>query len=63
MMLKNQAQRTVLAILSYLINLLSITGDTYHEIFRLRVNSDILKKKLSYILDYIIVEFFHSPVL
>ena len=43
MMLTSQAQQTVLAILSYLINLLSITGDAYHKMIRLKAYSDTLK--------------------
>ena len=52
MMPTSQAQQTVLAFLSYLINLLSITSDTDWKMLRLKIYSATLKKHLSGILDY-----------
>ena len=52
MMLTSQAQQTVLAISSYLINLLFKTGDAYCKMLRLNAYSDTLKKHLYGILDY-----------
>ena len=63
MMLKKKAQQTVLAIASYLINVLSITGDTYCKTLRLKAYSDNLKKNLSGILYYAEVESFQTPML
>ena len=60
MMLTSQAQQTVLAISSYLINLLFNTGDAYYKTLRLKAYSDTLKKHLYGILDYTKVEFFSS---
>ena len=62
-MLISQAQQTVLAILSYLINLLFNTGDAYHKTIKLKAHSDTLKNYLYGILDYAEVEFFHPPML
>ena len=50
MMLTSQAYQTVLATSSYLINLLSITGDAYHKTLRLKAYSDPLKEHLFSIL-------------
>ena len=47
MMLTSQAWQIVLAISSYLINLLSITGDAYCKTLRLNAYGDTLKKHLS----------------
>ena len=63
MLLTRQAQQTVLAISSYIINLLSIIGNSYHKMLRLKAYSNALKKYLSGILDYAKVEFFHPPML
>ena len=52
MMLTSQAQKTVLAISSYLINLLFNTGYAYSKTLRLKAYSDTLKKHLYGILDY-----------
>ena len=46
MMLVSQPQQTVLAISSYLINLLFNTGNTYRKKIRLKTYSDTLKKYL-----------------
>ena len=62
-MLTSQAQQTMLAISSYLINLLFITGDAYCKTLRLKAYSDTLKKYLYGILDYVEVKFFHPPML
>ena len=63
MILTSQAQQTVLAISSYLINLLFNTGDAYHKMLRLKAYSNNLKKHIYSILDYAKVEFFHPPIL
>ena len=63
MMLINQAQQTVLAISSCLINLLFNTGDAYCKTLQLKAYSDTLKKYLYGVLDYAKVEFFHPPIL
>ena len=63
MMLASQAQQTILAISSYLINLLSISNDVYYKTIRLKANSDTLKKYISGTLDYSEVELFHPPML
>ena len=63
MMLTSQAQQTVLAISSYLINLLFNTGDAYFKTLRLKAYSDTLKKHLYGILDYAKVEFLYPPML
>ena len=44
MILRSQAQEIVLAILSYLINLLSITSDADFKTLRLKAYSDTLKR-------------------
>ena len=62
-MLKSQAQQTVLAISSYLINLLFRISDAYHKTLRVKAYSDTLEKHLSSILDYTEMEFFHPPML
>ena len=62
-MLKSQAQQTVLAISSYLINLLSITGNVHHKMLRLKSYSDTLKRHLPGILHYAKVKIFHPPIL
>ena len=62
MILTSKAQKTVLAISSYLINLL-FTGDAYYRTLRLKAHSDTLKKYLYGILDYAKVEFFYLPML
>ena len=62
-MLTSQAQQTVLDISSYLIDILSITGDVCHKMLRLKTYSDTIKKHLSGILDYSEVEFIHPPLL
>ena len=43
-MLTSEAQKTVLVISSYWINLLFITGDAYHKMLKLKAYSDTLKK-------------------
>ena len=53
----------MLAISSYLINLLFNTGDTYCKMLRLKAYSDTLKKHLYGILDYAEVEFIYPPML
>ena len=62
-MLTNQAQKIVLAISSYLINLLFNSSDAYCKILRLKAYSDTLKKHLYGILDYIEVEFLYPTML
>ena len=62
-MLTSQAQQTVLATSSYLINLLLNTGDTYHKMLRLKAYSDTFKKHLYGILNYAEVEFLYPPML
>ena len=42
----------MLAISSYLNNLLSTTGDTYHKMLRFKAHRDTLKKHFSGILDF-----------
>ena len=51
-MLIRQAQQIMLAISSYLINLLSITSNAYCKMLRFKAYIDTLKKYLSGILDY-----------
>ena len=51
MMLTSQAQKTLLDISSYFINLLSITGNAYYKTIRLKAYSNTLKKHLSGILN------------
>ena len=63
MMLVSQPQQTVLAISSYLINLLFNTGNTYRKTIRLKTYSDTLKKHLYGILDYTKVDFLYLPML
>ena len=63
MMLTSQAEQTVLAISSYLINLLLNTGNAYCKTLRLKAYSDTLKKHLYGILDYAEVEFLYPPML
>ena len=46
-----------------MINLLSITGDAYCKMLRLKYYSDTLKRNLSGILNYAEVKFFHPPML
>ena len=62
-MLTGQAQKTVLAISSYLINLLFNTGYAYSKTLWLKAYSDTLKEHLYGILDYAEMEFFHPPML
>ena len=62
-MLTNQAQKTVLAISEYLINLLSITGSAYYKMLGLKIQINTVKKHLSGTLDYDIVKFFHPFML
>ena len=62
-MLKSQAQQTMLAISSYLINLLFNTSGAYHKTLRLKAYSDTLKKHIYGILDYTKMEFFFLPML
>ena len=62
-MLTSQAQQTVLAISSYLINLLLNTSNAYFKMLRLKTYSDTLKKDLYGILDYAEVESLHPPML
>ena len=62
-MLISQAQQSMLAISSYLINLLFNTGNAYNKTLRLKAYSDTLKKHLYGILDYAEVELFHPPML
>ena len=62
MMLTSQAQQTVLAISSYLINLLFNTVNTYCKTLRLKACSDTLKKHLYGILDYTEEEFVYPPM-
>ena len=59
MMLTSQAQQTVLAISSYLINPLLNTGNAYHKMLRLKAYSDTLEKYLYDILDYTEVKFLY----
>ena len=61
MMLTSQAQKTVLAISSYFINLLYNTHNAYFKTLRLKAYTDALKKYLYGILDYTEVEFFIFP--
>ena len=61
-MLISQAQQTLLAISSYLINLLLNTSDAYRKMLRLKAFSDTLKKDLYSILDYTKVQFFYPPM-
>ena len=63
MILTSQGQQTILAIPSFLINLLSTTVYAYHKMLRLKAHSDNLKKYLSSILDYAGVKLFHPPML
>ena len=63
MLLTSQAQQTALAISRYLISLLSITGDAYNKILRLKAYSGTLKNHLSSTLDYTEVNFFHPTML
>ena len=63
MALASQAQQTVLAISSYLINLLFNNDDTYHKILRLKAYGDTLKKHLYGVLDYVKVEFLYHSML
>ena len=62
-MLTSQDQQAVLALSSYLINLLFNTGDAYHKRLRLKDYSDTLKKHLYGVLEYTKVEFLYSPML
>ena len=62
-MLTSQDQQAVLAVSSYLINLLFNTGDAYHKTLRLKAYSDTLKKHLYGVLEYTKVEFLYSPML
>ena len=52
----------MMAMLSYLINILSISGIVYYKTLRLKAFSDTLRKYLSGILDYAEVKFFHPPM-
>ena len=63
MMLTSQAQQTMLAISSYLINLLFNTGDAYHKMPKLEAYSNTLKKDLYGIQGYTKVGFFHYTML
>ena len=63
MMLTSQAQQIILAISSYLINLLSIICDIYCKTLRLKTYSDTLMKHLPSVLDYAKVELFQPPML
>ena len=62
-MLTSQAHQTVLAISSYLINLLFNTSKAYCKTLRLKAYSNTLKKHLYDILDYAKVEFLYPPLL
>ena len=62
MMLISQVQQTVQAISSYLVNLLSITGDAYCKTLSFKPYNDTLKKHLSSILDYTEVKIFYPPM-
>ena len=62
-MLTSQAQKTMLAISSYLINPLFNTGNAYCKTLRLEAYSDTLKKYLYGILDDTKVELFYPPML
>ena len=53
----------MLAISSYLINLLSTTGDVYQKTLKLKAYSDTLKKHLFGILEYAEVKFFYPLML
>ena len=57
-MLTSTTQQTVLDFSSYLINLLSITGDAYCKMLRHKAYGDTPIKHLSGILDYAEVKFF-----
>ena len=66
MILTSQAQQTMLAISSYLINLLFNTDNAYSKMLRLKAYSDTLinkKKHLYGIVDYTKILFFHPPML
>ena len=63
MMLASQAQQTMLAISSCLINLLFNTSDAYCKTLRLKAYSNTLKKHLYSISDYTKVEFLYPPML
>ena len=63
MMLTNQAQQTMLAISSYLINLLFNTGNAYSKILKLKAYSGTLKKNLYGISDHAKVEFLYCSML
>ena len=63
MMLTSQAQKIVLVLSSFLINLFFNTGDAYYNKFKLKAYNDTLKKHHYSILDYNEVEFFHPPML
>ena len=62
-MLTSQAQKIVLAISNYLINLLFNTSDAYCKMLRLQAYSDTLKKHLYGVLNYIEVEFLYPTML
>ena len=51
MMLTSQAEQTMLAISSYLTNLLSITRDAYKKTLRLKTYNDTRKKHFFGVLD------------
>ena len=62
-MLTSQTQQTVLAVSSYLINLVLNTGDAHCKTLRLKAYSDTLKKHPYRILDYAEMEFLYPPML
>ena len=62
MILTSKVQKTVQAIFSYLINLLSINSNAYCIMIRLKAYRDNLKKHLFDILDYTKVKFYHAPM-
>ena len=60
MIVTSQTQQNVLAISSYVINLLFNTGNPYFKTLRLKAHSDALKKQIYVILDYAKLEFLSS---
>ena len=62
-MLGSQPQQTGLVISSYLIIILSITGNAYGKTLGYKAYTYVLKKHLSSILDYAEVKLFGHPML
>ena len=63
MTLTSQAKQTVLTILGYLNNLLSITTDAYCKMVKPKAYNNTLKGYLSGILDYAKVKVFHPAMI